>query len=320
MIQWVFIVFVILILIFIFIYNVVNENECKALFYPSKKKCWKPTIPYKNLYINVNDATDYCSTEKKKKGDKSYIHCWYFDNYKQGKTIAFFHGTTGNITHRQYIIELCHKFKYNLFLFDYSGYGESSDFPHKLFLRENGETVYNYLHQIKKIKSEDIIIWTESLGCITGAYLASKYDCGGLIIMSGFSSLDDILNYSLAGYKQQAAKLLTGLLSCKMDYLPVKDYLYKVKCPVVVVHSQKDEIVPYECSQINYKNIKHRNKLFVKIDGIHSAPKIKTKQLRKILNFIDLQNSHIQSKSLSYMLKGLEAFAGKHNNFMDSSF
>jgi pimeloyl-ACP methyl ester carboxylesterase len=315
MMTWIFIFFIVLILIFIFVYNVINQNENKALFYPSNRKHWKPKIPYENLYLNINNS-EVCHSKKDKKYGESYIHCWYFNNFKNRKTICFFHGTSGNITNRKYIIDLCNKFKYNLFLFDYSGYGESSDFPHKFFLRENGETVYNYLS--KKIKSKDIIIWTESLGCITGSYIASKYECGGLILLSGFSSLDDILNYSLEGYKQKASQLLTGLLSYKMDYLPVKDYLYKVECPVVIIHSKEDEIIPYKCAKINYENIKHKNKLFVKICGIHSAPKIKTKQLRKILDFIDLQHSHINSDSLSYILKGIETFAKKHNNFIYS--
>lgn len=317
MIKWGFIIFVVLIIIFIFIYNVIKQNEHKALFFPSHKKHWKPKIPYKNLYLNINNLNDVCHSPKEKKYNESYIHCWHFNNFKNRKTIVFFHGTSGNITNRKYIIDLCYKFKYNLFLFDYCGYGESSDFPHKFFLRENGETVYRYLNEVEKIRNHDIIIWTESLGCITGAYIASKYDCGGLIILCGFSGLDDILNYSLEGYKQQASQLLTSLLSYKMDYLPVKDYLYKVDCPVVIIHSEKDEIVPYECANINYKNIKHKDKLFVKIKGIHSAPKIKTKQLRKVLDFIDLQHSHITSKSMSYILRDIETFAGKHNNFID---
>ncbi len=201
-------------------------------------------------------------------------------------------------------------------MFDYSGYGESSDFPHKLFLRENGETVYKYLNEVEKIPSEDIIVWTESLGCITGSYICSKYDCGGLIILSGFSSLDDILNYSWEGYKKYAAKFLTTLLSCKMDYLPVKDYLYQVKCPVIIVHSKEDEIVPYKCSELNYKNIKHKNKLFIKIGGTHSSPKISTKQLRKMFEFFDLPHHYLTSRSISYMLKDIETFAKRHNNFM----
>ena len=315
--KWFLIISVIFILLIIFVYNVINQNESKALFFPTKGRYWRPKSKYDNLYININNEKDYCYSPKDKKSGESYIHCWHFNNFKNEKTVCFFHGTTGNITNRKYIIDLCNKFHFNLFLFDYSGYGESSDFVHKFFLRENGETVYKYLNKECRIPSKDIIIWTESLGCITGSYICSKYNCGGLIILSGFSSLDDILNYGLEGYKKYASQLLTSLLSYKMDYLPVKDYLYRVKCPVIIVHSEEDEIVPYECSRINYKNIRHKDKLFIKIEGIHSAPRLTTKQLRKMFEFFDLPHHYLSSKSISYMLKDLETFAERHNNFME---
>ena len=317
MIEWFLVAIVVLIFIYVYIYNVVNQNENKALFYPSDKRIWKPDTKYKNLYINTNDVYDICSSGKYKKPGQSYIHCWHFNNYKNRKTLCFFHGTTGNITHRKYIIDLCHKFKLNLFLFDYSGYGQSSDFPHKHFLRENGEAVYNYLTKVAKIDNENIIIWTESLGCITGSYICSKYNCGGLIISSGFSSLDDVIVNGLEGYKKYASQILVKLLSCKMDFLPVKDYIYNIKCPIVVIHSDADEIVPYEYALTNYKNIKHKDKLFIKIEGTHSSPKITTKQFRKVFRFFSLPNSEINSNSICNMLKDIETFAERHNNFMD---
>ena len=316
MIEWVLSIIIILILLFIYLFNVINQNENKALFFPSRKKAWKPDIKYKNLYINTNNVYNVCHSCKEKRKNESYIHAWHFNQHKGKPTICFFHGTTGNITNRKYIIDLCNKFKFNLFLFDYSGYGESSDFPHKYFLRENGETVYNYLNKVAKIPSEKIIVWTESLGCITGSYICSKYNCGGLILLSGFSSLDDVLVHGLEGYKKYASQILVNLLSCKMDFLPVKDYIHNIKCPIVVIHSESDEIVPYKCSLINYKNIKHKDKLFIEIEGIHSSPKITTKQLRKVFEFFDLPHDEINSHSISNILKDIETFAERHNNFM----
>ena len=112
MIVWVFIIFVTLILICIFIYNVVNQNENKALFFPSKTNHWRPKIDYENLYLNINNEKDICHSSKDKKSGESYIHCWHFNTFKQDcKTIIFFHGTSGNLTDRKYIIDLCYKFK-----------------------------------------------------------------------------------------------------------------------------------------------------------------------------------------------------------------
>lgn len=317
MIQWLIIIAVLLIILFIYVYNVINRTESRVLFYPSRKnKKWRPKQKYDNLYLNINDKNDIVTREKDKKPNEAYIHCWHFHNFPNKPTNVFNHGTTGNLHNRQYIIDMCEKFEMNLFLFDYSGYGESCGKPDKTLLRENTETVYNYLHKVCKIANNKLICWTESLGCVSGAYLCSKYKLGGLILLSAFSSLDDIFHHHLDGYKQTGAKLLTKVLGTQMDFLPVKDYLKEVKCPVVVVHSGEDEIIPYECAKINYESIPHQNKLFVKIEGGHSCPKIKTRQLRKIFDFCNLPND-CGSNTVDYMLKNLETYAQKHNNFMD---
>lgn len=315
MFEWFIIVIIILILLFVFVYNVINQNEDKILFYPNRRRRWRPDIPYDNIYLNIADNSDICYSKKDKKKDKMYISCWHFNNFKNSKTVVFIHGTTGSIHDRSYIIDFCHKFKFNLFLFDYSGYGESCGSPHKLLLRENTETVYNYLYKIKNVKNEDIIIWTESLGCLSGAYLCSKYNLGGLILLSAFSSLDDILLYHLDGFKRTAAGFLTTALSYKMDFLPVKDYLSFVKCPVVIIHSKDDEIIPYKCSRINYNRIRHKNKIQVNIKGGHSSPRFTTKQLRKVFRFCDLPDD-LSSGTINCILKDLETFARKNNNFM----
>ena len=317
MIQWLIVAIILIFLLFIYVYNIINQNEEKLLFYPSKKNNkWRPRQKYENLYLNINDKNDIVRHEKDKNPNESYIHCWHFHNFPGRKHNIFNHGTSGNLHNRQYIIEMCERFKMNLFIFDYSGYGESCGTPDKILLRENTETVYDYLHKVCRIPNENLVIWTESLGCLSGAYLCSKYKLGGLILLSAFSSLDDILHHHLDGYKQTGAKLLTKVLGTQMDFLPVKDYLKDVKCPVVVVHSEEDEIIPYECAKINYRSIPHKNKLFVKIEGGHSCPKIKTKQLRKIFRFCDLPDD-CGSNTVDHMLKNLETYAKRHNNFMD---
>lgn len=317
MVKWFILILVILVLIFLIIFNIIDQNEDNILFFPKKGGDWLPKQKYDEIFLNINDNKDVCYSPKDKKKGESYICCWHFNNFKGRPLWAFFHGTTGCLRNRDYIISLCEKFKFNLFLFDYSGYGDSCGKPSKNLLRENAETVHNYLHRVKGIPNKNIILWTESLGCLSAAYLCSKYEFGGLVLLSAFSSLDDVLVHHLDGYKQTGAKILTNVLACKMDYLPVKGYLYEVKCPVVIIHSKDDEIIPYRCARINYHAIQHKNKLFVEIKGGHSCPKITVKQLRKVFRFCDLPDDNVTSHTLGNMLKDLETYARRHNNFMD---
>jgi pimeloyl-ACP methyl ester carboxylesterase len=314
--RYVLLLFIILILLLIFSYNVINANEDKALYYPSRKCVWKPKTPYKSVYLNVNDPTDVCSSIQRKKSGE-YISAWHFDNFKGKPTVLFAHGTTGNVSNRKYIIDICQKFKLNLLVFDYRGYGYSDGFPHKTFLKEDGEVVYHYLHDYCGIPGKEIIVWGESLGGVTSSYICSKYKCGGLILICAFSSLDDAITHKYEGKTKAALKIFTDILSYQMDMVPVKEYLKWVKCPVAIIHSEEDEIIPYDCSLINYDSVRHKKKLHLKIKGGHSSPDIKPDQMMKLFKFCNFGMEDVSSDiDLEEMLENLRTYAEKHHNFM----
>jgi len=280
------------------------------------KKEKKKSFPdRKTVYLNIFDDYDICYSEKDKKKGQDYLCGWHFDSHPGRPTIVFFHGTTGNITDRAYIINFCNRFSVNLFVFDYSGYGESGNNPSKAFLKENADTVYNYLRRGAHLKNKDIVLWSESLGCFSASYLCSKHKFRACILMSAFSSLDDILLYKTEeGYKRTCVGLVTNILSWKMDFLPVKFYLREAKCKVVVVHSKHDDLIDYECAKINYDSIVTRKKM-VTIGGAHSSPIITKEQLKEVFHFCDLDHE-VPSNSISRMLHSMETYAQRHDNFL----
>jgi len=318
MFKWFLIFILVVILILLAFYNILVWTEDKVLYYPSKKRIYSPKMPHKHVYINVSDPEDVCYYSRDKSKGYDYISGWWFNNFPGAKTVLFCHGNSGNITHRKYIIDICQKFKLNLFVYDYRGFGKSDSFPYKTFFKEDGEAAYEFLRYKCKIPSKKIILWGESVGGVAASWIASKYKCSGLILMCTFSSLDDILTYKFDGKGQQAIKILTGFARMRTDTLPIKEYIKDVKCPVIVIHSNKDELIPYTCSWINYHNISHKNKMHVKIKGGHSSPDIKSYQCKKIFEFCDIPLDHLESNYISFILQDLKTFAKKHNNFMDS--
>lgn len=318
MYQWFLVFILLIILLLVVLYNVVNYVEPHALYYPSKKTVWRPKIPYKQVYINVNDVKDVVENKNSKNRKADYICAWHFNNFDGRKTVMFCHGTTGNISHRKYIIDICHKFKLNLLLFDTRGYYKSSAFPDKLFLREDGEVAFKYLRDFCQIKSNEIIVWGESLGGVPAVWVASKYNCGGLILLSTFSSLDDLIVNNLEGYKKTGASIATKILSYQMDMIPLKDYMKYVKCPIAVIHSDEDDLIPYICAQNNYKNISHNNKIFITIKGGHSSPEIRSDQLKEVFDFCSLPLDYSSDVDVSEMLGSLRTVAAKYHNFIES--
>jgi len=316
--EYFLIFFIIISLLFIIIYNIINRNEDKALYYPSRKMKWKPKIDYREVFINTKDSKDVIYKFKNKKKNCDYICGWHFNNFSGAKTIIFCHGNTGSIANRKYIIDICTKMKMNLFIYDTRGFGKSDNSPNKIFLREDAESAYKYIRYYCNTPYKKIIPWGESLGGCASSWMASKFKCGALILICAFSSLDDAIKYRFEGASRAGVNFITNLLSYKIDTIPVKNYLTDVTCPVVIIHSSEDDMIPYACSWINYHSVKHSNKLHVRIKGGHASPDIKSHQLREIFEFCDLSLDDLSSDvDISGMLENLRTVAEKYNHFID---
>lgn len=300
MIFWLLLISIILVLL-VLIFISVPWAERKALFFPSRKHHWKPDISYENVTLRADEC--------------ERIHAWYFNDFPGNDTVLYCHGNSLNISDRSYIIDICHKLKLNLFIFDYRGFGKSTGRPSKHNLRRDGEIAYHHLTKDRKIKPKKIIIWGESLGGIPAIWTASKYPCKALILLCTFSGLDDAITYYFEpGVKQSLAYTYANMASVRYDIMPNRKYIRNVKCPTVILHSKSDDIIPYECAKILYKNISHQNKRLITIKGGHSSPIIRKDQLRELFEFCDIP--YKEPEDIEDMLKNLETVAERNHNFI----
>ena len=309
------IVFVILIVV----YNSVPWAENKVLFYPSKKFHWKPDVSYQDVYIDIDNPNIVYNTRPKKECKRRYINGWHFNNYPGSNTVMYCHGNTLNISHRSYIVDICCQFELNLFIFDYRGFGKSSGKPSKRYVRKDGETAYKFLTQHCGIEGENIIIWGESLGGYCATWVASRFPSRSLILLCSFSGLDDAITYYFdSGLGQSLASLYSSMASMRYDIMPNRKYIKRVKCPVAIMHSKEDDIIPYECAKILYKNVSHDSKVLITIKGGHSSPLIDKEQLNKLFMFCDISLPfYDKSCDINGMLEELRTVAEKHHNFID---
>lgn len=288
MILWVIGMVVIVVVLLIYY---MTRYQHSVLFKPSREDTNIKVGNPRNLYItntfskrgggiHVVEMLDGYMNNK----NRNYIHAWYYDDFPGKKTVLFCHGNSGNITHRSYIINACRKLKLNLLVFDYRGYGKSSLTPTKERIRQDGETAYLFLRQ--HCEPNDIVIWGESLGGHVATWVASKYECRSLILLSTFSSIDDVFIYQHElNLLSKPLRLVAPLVT---DILDTKKYIKDVKAPIMIFHSPDDEIIPCQCARDLYMNISHENKQLVWISGLHASPNITDQQLSKLLMFADI--------------------------------
>lgn len=192
--------------------------------------------------------------------DGVMLHGWYVPRTGAHKIVLHAHGNGGNISHRLDLLQLLHQLDVSVFLFDYRGYGASEGQPSEAGTYQDVRAAWDYLVEQRGHAPEEIILFGHSLGAAVVAHLAQKVRPAALILESPFTSIPDIASHHywfLPARRLARFRYATG------------EYVRNVTAPVLVVHSQADEIVPFEHGAAVFRSA-NEPKRFLEIDGDHN--------------------------------------------------
>lgn len=192
--------------------------------------------------------------------DNVRLNGWYIPTPRAKFTLLFCHGNGGNMMHRLDSLELFNNLGLSCFIFDYRGYGKSGGKPTEQGTYLDAMAAYDWLTKDKGVKSRDIIVFGRSLGGSIATELARKVEAGSLVVESAFTSF---VAMGKKFYWYMPVKLFARY---KYDTL---EYIRDVKCPVLVIHSIDDEVIPFEFGQQLYVAA-NEPKEFVEITGGHN--------------------------------------------------
>ena len=207
------------------------------VYYMQSSLIYYPNMPGRNLVatpenIGLNFQNVEFVTE-----DKVRLHGWFIPDKNAKRTVLFFHGNAGNISHRLESIEIFHRLELNVFIIDYRGYGQCEGKISEKGTYRDAEAAWNYLINTQGINEQEIIIFGRSLGASIASWLASKHTPAALIIESGFTSVPSM------GQRFYPFLPIRWLTHFKYD---TRQYVKNISCPVMVAHSKNDEIIPYD--------------------------------------------------------------------------
>lgn len=177
-------------------------------------------------------------------------------------TILMCHGNGGNLMHLLDSLELFHSLGLSCLAFDYRGYGNSGGRPTETGTYLDAQAAYDWLTGERGTPSEQIILLGRSLGGSVAAHLAGRVQAAGLVIESAFTSFPDVA----AGFYPYLPVRLFARFLFRYDTLA---YVREARCPVMVVHSRDDELVPF-ASATRLFEAAHEPKRFVEIAGGHN--------------------------------------------------
>lgn len=188
------------------------------------------------------------------------INAWYVPAEKADLTILFCHGNAGNLSNRLDSIKVFHELGFNVLIFDYRGYGRSEGAISERGLYADSMAAWSWLVDERGIQPGKIVLVGRSLGGAVASWLAGKMKPRALVLESAFASIPDM------GADMYPIFPIRMLARFK---LATKKYLPDVACPVMIMHSPTDEIVPFKHGKLNYERVASP-KRFVELRGGHN--------------------------------------------------
>tara|TARA_B100000315_G_scaffold45852_1_gene40650 strand:- start:3673 stop:4425 length:753 start_codon:yes stop_codon:yes gene_type:complete len=178
--------------------------------------------------------------------DGTPLFGWYVQASAQAPVLLWCHGNAGNIAHR--LGNLAHLFHQGLsvFLFDYRGYGRSHGKPSERGLYQDALAAYAYLTTVRKIASKRLVVFGRSLGSAVAGYVVSQQSAAGLILESSFPSIAYMARTHYFGLPAH------WLLRARFDLV---SRLRNVKVPLLVIHGDRDRIVPIQLGKAVYETV-----------------------------------------------------------------
>lgn len=235
---------VVLLLIFIF--------QPRLLYYPN--------LPSRDITATPEDIGLSYEPVTIVTEDHVRLDGWFIPVHDARGVLLFFHGNAGNISHRLDSLKIFNGLRLSVLIFDYRGYGRSDGEPSEQGTYRDAEAAWRYLTEQRRIPPRDIVLFGRSLGAAVAAQLASQHAPKALILESAFTSVPDL-----------AADLYPFLPArwlARFRY-NTEGYVKSINCPLLIVHSREDEIIPYAHGERLFAAAREP-KRFLKIRGGHN--------------------------------------------------
>ena len=163
---------------------------------------------------------------------------WSVEAPADRPVLLWCHGNAGNIISRLDNLKYLCRMGLSVFLFDYRGYGKSQKYnPGENGLYQDAIGAYDYLTRIRKIRPERICIFGRSLGAAVAGELATQRPASALVLESSFPSIEAVAKFHYGGLP---VHWLLGAEFRLIDRLP------QLSLPKLIIHGDKDDIIPIE--------------------------------------------------------------------------
>jgi fermentation-respiration switch protein FrsA (DUF1100 family) len=196
---------------------------------------------------------DTPDTLKLKTTTGAEITAMYLEAQGSEELLIYSHGNAEDIGMALDFLENFRKRGISVFVYDYPGYGTSSQKPSESGLYAAADAAYTYATQTLNFAPEQIVLYGYSLGSGPSCWLAERYPVGRIILYGAFTS---------------TFRVITRIKLLPLDKFDNISRFKNIDCPILLIHGTEDQTVPFWHAQKNWKVLRgEKQKLWVEGAG-----------------------------------------------------
>lgn len=195
--------------------------------------------------------------------DGERLHLWHLRRDDARAEVVYFHGNGGNLSIWSDVFVALWHAGFDVLAVDYRGYGQSTGRPSEQGLYRDVDAVLDYVATQPRRPGVPRIYWGRSLGTVTAAYAASRKPPSGVVLEAGFPSMRSVL---------ETNPLMWALSWVSSYRLPTAEWMAGVQQPTLVLHGDRDSVIPYRLGQRLYETLSGPKRFVTIAGGDHNEP------------------------------------------------
>ncbi len=207
--------------------------------------------------------------------DGTKLHGWFLPASGAARgTVVHFHGNAQNLTAHSAYMDWMPAQNFNVFIFDYRGYGQSQGRPNRSGLVKDSIAALRHVRGRRDVDPNRIVIFAQSVGCANALAALAEENFAGVRAVALDSSF-----YSYRSIVRDKIKLIPVLswFRWPLSYLVVSNgkspaaFVSRVSpIPLLILHGTADVVVPFHHGQWLYEKAKDPKTFSAVPEGQHA--------------------------------------------------
>ena len=199
--------------------------------------------------------------------DGTRLHGWFIPSATGPAenaiaTVIHAHGNAGNMSAHWPLVSWLPERNFNVFMFDYRGFGKSKGRPSQAGLLDDTQSAINVVRHRSDVNPQRLVLFGQSIG---GANMVSALGNGD---REGIRAV--ILDSTFASYSSIANQMIPGSGFFMDDSYNAERFIAEVSpIPVLIIHGKADRVIPWEQGERLYDLTREPKQKIILPDGEH---------------------------------------------------